>query len=196
MPQRFCSLAARHTDVVVVLTAAGLGLDYGTVRLDRTTERWLAAGSELRDQVAGILDGVALDVQQIGSSSVLGLLAKPIVDLAVGVSADQELAPLAGELEATGWIYRGDAGHDGGHLFVLETRPWHRIAQLHAVEHDSPQWRNYVQFRELLRRSPEARDRYETVKQRLAEHHRDDRKAYTLGKSDVVRLLLVGVQHD
>lgn len=190
---RFNAYAFGHYGIVDALTAAGLGLDYGTVRLDRTTEDWLVAGSQLRDEIAGTLDPVITGVEQIGSSSVLGLLAKPIVDLAVGLSAHQDLPPVTRRLDAAGWIYRGDAGDDGGHVFVLETRPWHRVAHLHVVEHDGVQWRNYLRFRDLLRRSPEARAKYEAAKLRLAEQHRDDHKAYADGKTNVVSSLLGGV---
>lgn len=182
--------AVGHDVDVEALTNVGLGLDYDTTRLDRTTEDWLVAGSGLRNRVAEILDTVAVGVEQVGSSSVLGLLAKPIVDLAVGLSADHDLPAVTSRLEAAGWIYRGDAGDDGGHVFVLEARAWHRVAHLHVVEYGGEQWRNYVRFRDLLRSSSEARDRYEAVKVTLIEEHRDDRKAYTGGKSAVVRSLL------
>jgi GrpB-like predicted nucleotidyltransferase (UPF0157 family) len=171
-------------------TSVGLGLGYDEIRLERTTDAWLVVGTELRDQVAEILRGVAADVELVGSSSVLGLLAKPIIDLAVGLAAGQVFPPVAAKLKAAGWIYRGDAGGDGGQVFVLEVRPWYRVAHLHVVEHDGSQWTNYVRFRDLLRRSTVARERYEAVKLRLAEQDRVDRKAYTVGKSQVVSSLL------
>lgn len=186
--------AVGHDVDVEALTNVGLGLDYDTTRLDRTTEDWLVAGSGLRNRVAEILATVAMGVEQVGSSSVLGLLAKPIVDLAVGLSADHDLPAVTSRLEAAGWIYRGDAGDDGGHVFVLEARAWHRVAHLHVVEYGGEQWRDYVRFRDLLRSSSEARDRYEAVKLTLIEEHRDDRKAYTDGKSAVVRSLLHRVE--
>lgn len=170
-------------------TAVGLGLDYGTVQLSRTTEQWLVAGLALRDRVADQLD-VAGRVEQIGSSAVPGLLAKPIIDLAVGLTVDDDLAEITAALEAAGWIYRGDAGDDGGHVFVLETRPWHRVAHLHGVELDGEQWSNYLRFRDLLRANPEARAKYETTKLELADQHANGRAAYTAGKSQVVKSLL------
>jgi GrpB-like predicted nucleotidyltransferase (UPF0157 family) len=172
------------------LTEVGLGQDYRSMTLGRTTEAWLAAGEELRAHVAGLLEGVVTEVAVIGSSSVLGLLAKPILDLAVGVTVDEPLSPIVTRLEADGWIYRGDAGADGGHVFVLEARPWHRVAHLHVVEYDGRSWRDYLRLRDLLRRSPDARRRYEGVKADLAHQDPVDRKAYTQGKSDVVASLL------
>lgn len=172
------------------LIDAGLGQDYDSMALSRTTEAWLAAGDELRAHVARILDDVGAPVEVIGSSSVLGLLAKPIIDLAVGVADEQPFSPIATRLEADGWIYRGDAGDDGGHVFVLEARPWHRVAHLHAVNFDGIAWLDYLRLRDLLRRSPDARERYEAVKSDLAQRQPVNRKAYTIGKTEIVASLL------
>ena len=172
------------------LTDAGLGLDHDALRLDRTTRRWVDAGARLRDQLADQLLSTVAAVEQIGSSSVEGLLAKPIIDLAIGLAADQELRPVSERLESAGWIYRGDAGAHGGHVFVLEARPWHRVAHAHVVGYEGEQWLKYVRLRDLLRRSTAARQRYETIKQRLANEVGHDRTAYTDGKSGVITALL------
>ncbi len=172
------------------LTDAGLGLDYEKLRLDRTTGAWIAAGAQLRDQVAESLDELVVAVEQIGSSSVLGLLAKPIVDLAVGLATPEDLPHVSTRLEASGWIYRGDAGDNGGQVFVLEARPWHRVAHLHVVDYGRAQWVNYLRLRDLLRQSHEARSQYGAAKVHLVDEYGNDRKAYTDGKSTVVTSLL------
>lgn len=172
------------------LAAAGLGLDYAQIRLCRTTSAWLAAGEQLRDHVAVALGSSCVGVEVIGSSSVLGLLAKPILDLAVGVSTESEFTQVQVTLVNEGWIYRGNAGDDGGQVFVLESAPWHRVAHLHAVEHGGAQWRAYLLLRDLLRVDADARQRYEAAKIALAERHADDRAAYTDGKSGIVADLL------
>ena len=179
-----------HDGVVEALIDAGLGLDCDKLLLDRTTAAWVVAGADLRDCVAELLGDTAAGVEQIGSSSVLGLLAKPIVDLAVGLGARQDLAIVSSTLQAGGWIYRGDAGESGGHVFVLEARPWHRVAHLHVVDYGEAQWLNYLRLRDLLRRSHRARRQYEAAKLQLADQHGDDRKAYADGKSTVVGSLL------
>lgn len=172
------------------LADVGLGLGQDSLRLDRTTPDWVEAGDRLRRDVADLLAGFAADVEQIGSSSVKGLLAKPIVDLAIGLSTRQELTPVRERLESGGWIYRGDSGAQGGNVFVLETAPRHRVAHAHVVEHLGEQWRNYLRLRDLLRRSPRARQLYEDTKLQLLNDVGDDRTAYTDGKTDVVASLL------
>ena len=172
------------------LTMVGLGLDYGTIRLERTRESWVRSGAALRDGTTEVLGALAIRVEQMGSSSVRGLLAKPIIDLAVGVESVQNLDSVRQALEAAGWTYRGDAGAEGGHVFVLEARPWHRVAHLHVVQYGGPQWVGYLRFRDLLRARPAARSQYEAAKLRLANQYSDDHRAYTHGKSQVVSELM------
>ena len=131
-----------------------------------------------------------IGVDQIGSSSVLTLIAKPVIDIAVGLGIEHDFSDVRDRLEAAGWMYRGDAGANGGHVFVLETRPRYRVAHVHVVDHDGEQWRNYLRLRDLLRRSSTARALYEAVKQQLASEFEDDRTAYADGKTDVVNMLL------
>jgi len=176
--------------VVDQLTDSGLGLDYDELRLLTTTEAWIAAGATLRDRMEEVLGDAAAAVEQIGSTSVAWMLAKPIVDLAVGLAPEQDLERARSRLEGEGWIYRGDAGADGGYRFVLEDRPWHRVAHAHVVPLGGDQWRDYLRLRDLLRASPSARQQYSMVKRRLLEVSGNDRSAYTTGKSDVVRGLI------
>jgi GrpB-like predicted nucleotidyltransferase (UPF0157 family) len=176
--------------VVTQLTDAGLGLGYEELRLDTTTVAWLAAGEALGSHVVDVLRGSSVEVELIGSSSVVGLLAKPIVDLAVGLTRDQGFEPVRSGLESEGWIDRGNAGDDGGHVFVLEDRPWHRVAHAHVVSLGGDQWRNYLRLRDLLRESPAARERYAAVKRSLLEASGNDRGLYTTGKTDIVKSLI------
>ncbi len=168
----------------------GLGLGYGEVRLSRASEAWLKAGADLRDRVKRRLRGAAADVEIVGSPSILGLLAKPIIDLAVALDTSHSIRLVTERLQMDGWTYRGDAGSQGGHIFVLETRRWHRVAHLHVVEHGGVQWRSYLLFRDLLRRDAEARNRYEAIELKLAQHYPTDRGLYTTGKTEVVASLL------
>jgi GrpB-like predicted nucleotidyltransferase (UPF0157 family) len=75
-------------------------------------------------------------------------------------------------------------------VFVLEARPWHRVAHIHVVDFDGEQWRKYLLFRDLLRRDPAARAQYESVKQQVTVEVGDDRTAYTDRKSSIVTHLL------
>ena len=172
--------------------AVGLGLQYRTVALVRADDRWGAVAGVLAAEIEAALGGVARAVEHVGSTSVPGLLAKPIVDLAVGLPSTTTLDDVAAPLSGLGWIYRGDAGNEGGWVFVLEDGPRHRVAHAHGVEFRGEQWDRYLQFRELLRRDVSARQTYEGAKVRLAERFPDGRKDYLAGKDPTVRRLLAG----
>ena len=174
----------------VDLAHEGLGLQYGSVRLVRTPATWLRLGIGLADDVASKLPSCVVSVEHVGSTAVPELLAKPVIDLAIGVAAGTEVDELIEPMQRAGWIYRGDAGRDGGWVFVLEDVPWHRVAHAHGVEHDGVEWRRYLAFRELLRASAESRLAYEAAKLELAKEHEHDARGYTAGKTDTVWRLL------
>lgn len=174
------------------LDAAGLGLAYGWVELVSVPPEWVDIGGRLADELATSLGGLAIGVAHIGSTSVAGLLAKPIIDVAIGTTPHADVTAIVDHLAEHQWIYRGDAGDQGGHVFALESRAWHRVAHAHVVEHGAEQWRAYLSLRATLRSSEDARQRYADEKQRLiAEVGRDNSAGvYTDGKSSVVAELL------
>lgn len=176
--------ARRFAGEVAALAGAGLGLRKGALRLERTTGGHVEAGEALARAVAA---GVGAAVEHVGSTAVVGLLAKPIVDLAVAWPPDAPLEALHTTL--AGWSYQGDSGDQGGHLFVLESEPWVRVSHLHAVDAGGRQWRRYLTLRDHLRGSAEARARYEATKLELIERHGADRRAYTDGKTATIEAL-------
>lgn len=165
----------------------GLGLDYGTVGLTAARPEWgELAAQAIRDEVSPS----AVTVEHIGSSAVPGLAAKPIIDPAVGLRRDVSPDLLRSSLEGMGYQFRGDAGDQGGLVFVLESRPKHRVVHLHVVDGAGAQWHRYLAFRDLLLSDASARERYERMKRDLAEKFPGDRKAYTAAKQGLVRDLL------
>ncbi len=178
------------TSAEIDFAGAGLGLQYETVRLVRADPGWATIGRELAAHIRAALGDVARAVEHVGSTAVPGLLAKPIIDLAIAVPPGTAVDEMAEPMARLGWIYRGDAGDEGGWVFVLEDSPWHRVAHAHGVELGGSQWVRYLQFRDLLRRSAVARRTYEEVKQHLAAQHPDGRVRYTAGKDATVQRLL------
>jgi GrpB-like predicted nucleotidyltransferase (UPF0157 family) len=179
-----------HTSVVIDFARTGLGLDYGTVSLVPVLESWADIAAELAAEIQDALGDLASDVQHIGSTTCVALLAKPIVDLAIAVPVGTQVEEVVQPMSRRGWIYRGDAGDDGGWVFVLEDRPRHRVAHAHGVAAIGSQWRRYLEFRELLGRSADARQTYQAAKIDLARAFRRDVGGYTAGKDTTVRRLL------
>lgn len=123
-------------------------------------------------------------IHHVGSTAVPGLTAKPIIDILVGVadlvSARQCIEPLA-PLQYLHAPYLPDQM-----LWFCKPHPAHRTHHLHLVPADSPRFAAEIAFRDQLRGHPEVARTYAQLKRELAVRFRDDREAYTAGKSDFV----------
>lgn len=167
-----------------------LGLEYGTVRLVPSDPRWTRAFEEERARLEAALSRTTCAIEQIGSSSVAEMLAKPILDIAIGVPAGARVEPVISILRTLGYDYRGDAGTEGGHVLVRECAPLVRTHHLHLVDLGGPQWEAYLLLRDLLRTSQAARESYSAEKQVLAARYPNDHRAYTKAKDEIVARLL------
>ena len=69
----------------------GLGLRRGTVSVEAHNNEWEAVAAETIAELRSILPEVLIDAQHIGSTSIQGICAKPIIDIVIGVSDFNEL---------------------------------------------------------------------------------------------------------
>ncbi len=141
---------------------------------------WAKRFEAERLQLATVL-GDEVDVQHIGSTSVPGLQAKPILDIGVGVKDFDAAFALVRPLEALGYTFRGEQSIPRRHYFVKGPDD-NRTHHLHMLERTNPEWRNLLFFRDYLRARPEALEQYQNLKAQLAEQFPKDREAYTNSK--------------
>ena len=167
-----------------------LGLTRGTVVLGEHEESWIKQAEETISLLKRILGEAAVDIQHAGSTAVPGLMAKPIIDIIIGVRALDDLDPFLEEMDKAGVR---EAGQDlvGQRLFVMgdfekNTRSHH----IHAVIWNAAPWKNYILFRDYLRAFDEKRAEYEAEKRRLAALYPNDRNAYTGAKAAMIERLL------
>ncbi|MFJ8628354.1 GrpB family protein [Kitasatospora sp. NPDC093550] len=117
----------------------------------------LAAGLRERALTAG--------VEHIGSTSVPGLSAKPVLDVQIGCAAADTDA-VAGYVRALGFEDLGEAGVPG-RRYLRRRRP-EASANVHVVELDGPLWTDNLLFRDHLRAHPAASARYARAKRDAA----------------------------
>lgn len=146
--------------------------------------RWLVMYEDERARVAAALGTLAESIEHIGSTSVPGLSAKPIIDLLVAVArlgpVDLYVEPLA----RLGYTYFPVMGNAQRYAFGKGDPHTHHlhIVQLGAEEYTRP-----LLFRDYLRTHPRDARRYDALKRTLAARFHDDRRAYLAGKSEFVR---------
>lgn len=160
------------------------------IRLEPYDPNWPIEFAAERDFVASCFVDAPLAIEHIGSTAVAGLAAKPIIDILVLVD-DLALGHLAvPSLEAGGYSYWRD-NPDTRKLFLVKGLPPapQRTHHLHIYA-DRAELDRHVAFREHLRSDPSARQAYEALKRQLAAQYRDDREAYTEGKSAFIETLV------
>ena len=153
---------------------------------------WAQRFEDERGRLAVALDPWLVEpVEHIGSTSVPGLVAKPIIDMLAVVEDIDDAAAAAGPLGELGWVLapEPDDRRERKLSFCTPSVAL-RTHHLHVVERDAPDWRGWLAFRDYLRRHPEQAREYGELKTRLADQHGADpnqRDAYRAGKADWIR---------
>ena len=125
-------------------------------------------------------------VHHIGATSVLGLAAKPIVDMMAGVRDFEEARSAYEPLREHGYVHTPHRPGIAHHFSKPSSHLSEVTHGLHLTEPGSDLWRERLAFRDVLRADPELVAEYASLKLRLAEEHRDDVEAYTAGKREFV----------
>jgi GrpB-like predicted nucleotidyltransferase (UPF0157 family) len=159
------------------------------VHLAHYDPEWPRRFARWRDRIGATLGATALRNQHVGSTSVPGLAAKPIIDIQVSVADIADEARYAGQLESLG-LQLGS--RDDVHRYFTRPPERPRELHLHLCQAGSDWEREHLLFRDYLRAHPAAADRYLAGKRAAAATWRDDRWAYTEAKTDVI----VGILED
>jgi GrpB-like predicted nucleotidyltransferase (UPF0157 family) len=129
-------------------------------------------------------------VEHIGSTSVPGLRAKPVIDMLALVSSLPAARDALPVLADAGWLFWPEDPCGHYRLWLLRPRPEARTHHLHVVEAGHPHARALLAFRNALRSDAGLRLEYASLKERLAEQHSDNRNAYTNAKAAFVERTL------
>ena len=130
-------------------------------------------------------------IEHIGSTSIPGLAAKPVIDMLVGVPSLDEFEPHADQLALYGYEYIPEYERAlPDRRFFKRVIRGVRTHHVHVVQLDGLYWKRYLKFRNNLRADAWLAARYAELKRRLAGRFRYDRDAYTNGKSGFVEAVL------
>ena len=182
----FCLLAKWHG------SRAKPGETHGRNRAIRpgrtTTTPGRHGSSEEAERLHELLGDLALRVDHVGSTSVPGLAAKPVIDIQVSVAAIVPRAPIVDPLVAAGYRHSIDPieteheflskGYDDGYP---------RRVHVHVCQVGSAWERRHLAFRDALRDNAVTAAEYAALKRRLAAEHPGDIQTYTDGKTAFIR---------
>lgn len=121
----------------------------------------------------------------MGSTSIEGLAAKPIIDIAIGVTSLEEGHKCIESLEKLGYEYKGYVGVSG-RLFFSKGDVHNTTHHIHVEEIENINWWNQILFRDYLRLNDNIRDEYAELKKILAQEYTNNREIYTAKKADFI----------
>ena len=141
---------------------------------------WASQFAAARDEILSACGGLVIEVHHIGSTSIPGIAAKPIVDMMPVVRRFEDGAACVGGLRKLGYEYRGEYGIAGRHYFVRGDP-----RSLHAHMYTADHWEveRHLLFRDYLRTHPDERAAYEHLKRDLAKQFTHDVQAYAAAKT-------------
>jgi GrpB-like predicted nucleotidyltransferase (UPF0157 family) len=140
--------------------------------------------------ILGAVGPYAAAVEHIGSTSVPGLAAKPIIDILVGLNDLADAQWCIEPMERTGYEYVPEYEVQLPDRRYFRRPPGEEVVRkyhVHMVEVGGAFWTRHVLFRDYLRAHPEAAAEYADLKRRLAAEYGSDMAGYTDAKTDFIR---------
>jgi len=166
-----------------------IGLKRGVVELKPYNSQWKEFYRKESELISSTISDYLVDIQHIGSTAIPGIIAKPIIDIAVAINSLENIEKIIGPLSEIGFIYRGEQGIPDRHMFVKggeELRTHH----MHVMHKSHYEWKKHILFRDYLMNHPKEVKKYSELKRRLEKQFKHDRESYTESKSEFIEGIL------
>lgn len=151
-------------------------------------DRWVQDFAWIRDELSRALAAVPHEsIEHVGSTSVPGLAAKPVIDVDVIVLPAHVSSAIAA-LVAIGYRHQGDLGLEGREAFKAPDEGPRR--HVYVCVAGSLHLRNHLAVRDVLRRRPDLRDAYAETKLSLVAQPGLEMASYIVGKSAILQRVL------
>ena len=148
-------------------------------------EKWQQAFLHIKSELEPALGQLAISIEHVGSTSVPGLAAKPIIDIDV-VVRKTDLEPAIKALAAIGYVHEGNGGIEGREMFKYSGKEHLMEHHLYVCPEDSRELKRHVLFRDYLRSHPDAVQSYSQIKKEAAELYPGDIDSYINHKGSVI----------
>ncbi|WP_033543384.1 GrpB family protein [Planococcus sp. CAU13] len=143
-------------------------------------EQWAVLFHEEANEIKRILGDELVDIHHFGSTSVPHLAAKPVIDILVVVKKIEAVDGYNEELQAIGYIGKGENGIAGRRYFQKGGDD--RTHHLHIYQFGSPEIERHLVFRDYLRAHPAVAKEYGDLKRSLSKEFLYDIDSYINGK--------------
>lgn len=135
-----------------------------------------------------LTDHLVEPIEHVGSTAVEGLMAKPTIDIMIGVeslTASKFMIDVLANLNYCYAPYKTEQMH-----WFCKPSPANREFHLHLIPLNSKLWHDRLFFRDKLRQSAELKTQYQSLKQKLAVQFANDRDQYSIAKTEFIQQVL------
>ena len=155
-------------------------------------EKWPQDFLKIKEVLLKVLT-MPCRIQHVGSTSIPGMKAKPIIDIDVGLENWEDFERARNELSEIGYEHEGDKGITGREAFCRNGKLHNEILDsiahhLYVCSIDNAEYKRHILFRDYLRNHTEARVMYNQIKEEiLAKVGADNRAGYVQMKEENYR---------
>ena len=149
-------------------------------------EQWKHDFLQIKAELANVLGQLAIEIEHVGSTSVQGLSAKPIIDIDIVIKDYSGLENVISALEKIGYQHEGNLGITGREAFKYDGKEHLRKHHLYVCPEDSQELRKHIAFRDYLKAHPDAVREYSRIKEEGAELYPNDIDRYIEHKSPFI----------
>jgi GrpB-like predicted nucleotidyltransferase (UPF0157 family) len=159
----------------------------GPIHLADPDPGWAEQYARQQERIQAALGSRAVQIEHVGSTSVPGLAAKPVIDIVLVVTNSADETAYVPDLEAAGYALQFREPHWYEHRFLRDHNP---DVQVHVFTVGSPEVERMLLFRDWLRTRSDERELYERTKRELAARRWDYIQDYADAKSSVIEEIL------
>ena len=146
---------------------------------------WSQLANDESQRILECISIPVIGIYHIGSTSVPGIKAKPILDFVLEVEDMEAFIKESRNLECLEYVSKGEYGIPGRQFFTKDTLG-ERTHHLHVFQQGHKDIERHLVFRDFLRSNPEAAKEYESLKEKLAKRFPKKSDMYTEAKSDFI----------
>ena len=158
-----------------------MGLINGKVYLENNYLLWKEMFNKEKELLKDIFPNAT--IEHVGSTAVEGLLAKPIVDIAIGLN-NLNIDNVINKLNDYKIKYNDDE------ILLIKEENNETYYLIHILNINSDRYKNMIKFRDILINNPNIKDEYEKLKIKLKEKYSNNRILYTKSKEDFIKRCL------
>lgn len=166
-----------------------LGLHKSSVAVFPYDEQWPIEFEKEKRILSEILKDFNVEIEHVGSTSIPGLSAKPIIDIAIGVKDEETLFKIEPVMADAGYDILNDY-ETKGEILARKGPPECRTHYIHMQLIGSEYWDEFMYFKRYLLEHPKEIKKYESLKKKLSQKYAEERKKYTEGKNEYISSIL------